>query len=142
MSEHTSEVGPICQTEQGQVALKKLLQLSEVNQGILSIKILKNQNNNILHLPSGKILISESFINSLKKSAELFAIIEKIKAENDNQNPLKMVIAEQSFLHLIKFGISDSVDFQESNNKCAVVTRYLLSSLINKNALPVFIVWS
>lgn len=103
LSEHTSKVGPICQTEQGQVALKKLLQLSEVNQGILSIKILKNQNTNILHLPSGKILISESFINSLKKSAELFAIIEKIKAENDNQNPLKMVIAEQSFLHLIKF---------------------------------------
>ena len=103
LSNHRNNAGPICQTEQGLLAIKKLQSLSKNNYHHLSIQILKNQNSNVLHLPSGNIVFSQSFINKLEEPSELFAIIEKIEMENQSRNPLKDIIAEQSFLHLIKF---------------------------------------
>tara|TARA_S200000501_G_C20684802_1_gene682432 strand:+ start:50 stop:937 length:888 start_codon:yes stop_codon:yes gene_type:complete len=103
LSNHTMAAGPTCQTEQGQIALKNLLLLQNENSTNLSITILKNQTSGILHLPSGNIILSGSFINSLKEPSKLLAIIEKIRLENDNRTPLKKIIAEQHFLYLIKF---------------------------------------
>ena len=83
--------------------LSILISFVEKDENLLSVAIVRDQKMNVLHLPSGIILLSNEFIKSDTSERKLISILNGELPEAIERQPLKTLIMQQSTFRLIKF---------------------------------------
>ena len=103
INEHIAKHGSICSSPQTNKILNSILTSVQNDTSILSVKIVRAQKVNILHLPGGSILVSNNFLKSAYNERSLKEVLEKEFLKALERKPLETLINEQSLFLLIKF---------------------------------------
>ena len=103
INEHIAKHGSICSSPQTNKILNSILTSVQKENPILSVKIVRAQKMNILHLPGGSILVSNNFLKSASNERSLKEVLEKEFLNALERKPLETLINEQNLFLLIKF---------------------------------------
>ncbi len=130
---HKKNYGPICNSISGNKAIDELLvSLGEPYKKI-NIIVLSNQTVDIIHFPSGTLMISKKFLNKTKNSYELVSILSQIHFEKTKRIPLKKIIEQNSLLDIISLviGLKNSLKIKSLNELEMISRRKTTNKEIN-----------
>ena len=115
---HVLSSGGICTSKKIDEISRKILNLVDKNNSLLSFSIIRNQKINVLHLPSGKILISRRFLENSTNSERLLQLLENELLRAMDRQPLDILINQQTSYQLIKFvlGFEPELSIKEIND--------------------------
>ena len=100
---HIKTAGGICRSAETDKIMRDILILIEGEQNFLSVSILRDQKMDVLHLPSGIILLSNEFIKSDASERKLISLLNSELPEAIERQPLKTLINQQTTFKLISF---------------------------------------
>ena len=100
---HLSSSGGSCSSQKTDEITKNILNKVDKTSNFLSILIIRDQKINVLHLPSGKILVSDVFLKNSSNGSKLIQLLMNELPRAINRKPLKTLINQQTSYQLIKF---------------------------------------
>ena len=103
IDQHIAKNGSICSSPKTDKILSSILTLKTRDISNLSVRIVRNQKINVLHLPGGLILISNDFLINASNEQSLVEILKQESLKALERKPLETLINEQNLLLLIKF---------------------------------------
>ena len=103
INEHITKYGSVCSSPQTDKILNSILAFVRSDISILSVRIIRSQKINILHLPGGSLLVSNNFLKNASNERSLVEILEQEILQATERKPLKTLINEQTLFLLIKF---------------------------------------
>ena len=131
--DHKKNYGPICNSVSGKKAIDELLvSLSKAYKNI-NILVLSNQTVDIIHFPSGTLMISKNFLNKTRNSYELVSILSQVNFEKTKRIPLKKVIEQNSLLDIVSLviGLKSSLKIKSLNELEMISRRKTTNKEIN-----------
>ena len=111
ISEHLKTYGSTCSSAQADKILNSIVSFVQNDTSTLSIRIVRSQKMNVLHLPGGSILISNDFLKDASNERSLVEILEQELLRASERRPLKTLINEQNLFLLIKFILGFESEF-------------------------------
>ena len=103
INQHIAKNGSICSSPKTDKILNSILTFKTRDISNLSVRIVRNQKINVLHLPGGLILISNNFLINATNEQSLVEILKQESLKALERKPLQTLISEQNLLLLIKF---------------------------------------
>lgn len=103
LEDHIFKNGSACSSPQTDEILNSILTFVKSDIPILSVRIIRSQKMNVLHLPGGSILVSNEFLKYASNERSLIEILEQEVLRARNRYPLKTLINEQNLFLLLKF---------------------------------------
>ena len=94
----------------------------------LTLKIVRYQKINALHLPGGTVLVSNTFLKNSSNERNLVELIEQELLKTLNRKPLETLINDQNLFLLIKFILGFETDLP---------VKKVSSFLVETGAFPV-----
>ncbi len=130
---HKKNYGPICSSVSADKAIDELLDsLGEPYKNI-KIIVLSNQIVDIIHFPSGTLMISKKFLSKTKNSQELISILSQVNFEKNKRIPLKRIIEQNSMFDIFSFvlGLKNSLKIKSLNELEMFSRRKTINKEIN-----------
>ena len=118
LQNHLQASGGACYSVKTETILTNMLNSVKKKNDIISISIVRNQEMNILHLPSGKLLMSEFFLKNALSQNILVSLIESELPKARERQPLRTLINQQTSFELTRFvlGYSSHLPVQSIND--------------------------
>jgi hypothetical protein len=107
---HIKKYGSVCSSPQTKKILKSILTAMTNVPSNLTLKIVRYQKINALHLPGGTILVSNTFLKNSSNERNLVELIEQELLKASNRKPLEKLINEQNLFLLVKFILGFETD--------------------------------
>ena len=103
LEKHIETFGGVCSSIETSKIMDNILNSVENENDFLSVFIVEDQTTNILHLPSGIILISSDFLKGAPDEKRLTAMLKNEMQIAIKRDPLKTLINQQSAYRLTRF---------------------------------------
>tara|TARA_A100001011_G_C14290449_1_gene835935 strand:+ start:264 stop:1151 length:888 start_codon:yes stop_codon:yes gene_type:complete len=115
---HIESSGGICTSKKTDEISRKIVNLVDKTNSFISFSIIRNQKLNVLHLPSGEILISRRFLENSNSGERLLQLLENELRRAIDRKPLDTLINQQTYYQLIKFvlGFELELSIEEIND--------------------------
>ena len=126
INEHIAKHGSVCSSPETDKILSSILTFLKSDIHNLSVRIVRTQKINILHLPGRSILVSNKFLQNASNERSLVEILEQEFLEALAGKPLETLINEQNLFLLIKFilGFERELPIKKINSFLVATTTF------------------